>query len=241
MALNLRATLLFAAVLGCKASEPAQARWEGVVHIPGKELKIVIDLAQDSAGQWTGSAIVPGFGVKGAPLKDIVVKDSDVTFAVKGALGEPKFTGRLAANGVLTGDYQQAGNTASFTLQKAGPPQVDPPRQSTAVGKEFEGEWQGEMTFVGNPLRVKLKLENHADGRATGQMVFVGKRETTLPVDLVTQEADMLTLELLEPGMTYDGRLHKDANEINGTFQQGPFEALLILRPAVKSVTGGRP
>jgi hypothetical protein len=211
------------------------------VHIPGRELQIVIDLARDSGGQWTGSATVPGFGVKGAPLKDIVVKDSGVTFAVKGALGEPKFTGRLSADGVLNGDCQQAGNTASFTLQKTGPPQVDPPRQSTPVRKEFEGEWQGEMTFVGNPLHVKIKLENHSDGKATGQMIFVGKRETTLAVDLVTQEADLVTLELLERGMTYEGRFRKDANEINGTFQQGPFEAPLILHQAAKSGTGGRP
>ena len=241
MASHLKAALLFAGALVCRASEPAAARWEGAVHVPGRELKIVIDLAQDNGGQWIGSAIVPGFGVKGAPLKDIVVKDSDVTFAVKGALGEPKFTGHLAANGVLSGDYQQAGNTAPFTLQKAGPPQVDPPRQSSAVRKEFEGEWQGEMTFVGNPLRVKLKIENHADGKATGQMVFTGKRETKLPIDLVTQDADMLTLEMPERGMTYEGRFHKDANEINGTFQQGPFEAPLILRPAAKSGNGGRP
>jgi hypothetical protein len=109
------------------------------------------------------------------------------------------------------------------------------------VRKEFEGEWQGEMTFVGNPLHVKIKLENHSDGKATGQMIFVGKRETTLAVDLVTQEADLVTLELLERGMTYEGRFRKDANEINGTFQQGPFEAPLILHQAAKSGTGGRP
>jgi hypothetical protein len=237
----LRATLLFAAVLGCPASEPVSARWEGFVQIPGRELTIVIDLAQDGRGQWIGSAIAPGFGVKGAPLKDIVAKDSDVMFTVKGALGEPKLTGRLGGHDLLTGDYQQAGNTAPFTLQKAGPPQVDPPRESTGIRKELEGEWQGEMTFVGNPLRVRLKLENHADGKATGQMVFIGKRETTLAVDLVTQDADLLTLELLEPGMTFDGRFYKAANEITGTFQQGPFDAPLILRPAAKTGAGGRP
>ncbi len=231
MTWTLRATFLFIAVAGCRASESPAARWEGIVQIPGRELKVVIDLAQDSRGQWIGSAIVPGFGIKGAPLADIAVNDSGVAFTVKGALGGPKFTGRLAADGALTGDYQQAGNTAPFTLQKTGPPQVDLPRQSTAVGKEMEGEWQGEMTFVGNSLRVKLKLTNQAEGRATGQFVFIGKRETTLPIDLVTQEAGILTLELLERGMTYEGRFRQDANEINGTFHQGPFEAPLVLRP----------
>ena len=240
MASHLRATLLFAAVLVCRASEPAAARWEGAVQIPGRDLRVVIDLAQDTGGQWIGSAIVPGFGIKGAPLTDIAVKDSQVSFSVKGALGGPKFTGHLSGAGILTGKYEQAGNTAPFTLRKAGAPQVDPPRQSSSVSKEFEGEWQGEMTFVGNPVRVKLNIENHADGKATAQMVVTGRRETKLPVDLVTQDADMLTLEM-ENGMTYEGRLSKDAGGINGTFQQGPFEAPLILRPATKIGNGGRP
>src|SRR5689334_24996212 len=115
MASHLKPALIFAAFLVCRASEPAAARWEGAVQIPGRELRIVIDLAQDSGGQWIGSAIVPGFGVKGAPLSDIAVKDSQVSFSVKGALGGPKFTGHLSAAGVLTGDYEQAGNTAPVT------------------------------------------------------------------------------------------------------------------------------
>jgi hypothetical protein len=90
-------------------------------------------------------------------------------------------------------------------------------------------------------VRVKLNIENHADGKATAQMVVTGRRETKLSVDLVTQDAEILTLEMLENGMTYEGRLSKDAHEISGTFQQGPFEAPLALRPAAKSGNGGRP
>jgi hypothetical protein len=221
--------LMLVALLG-EAAEPAAARWEGAVQIPGNPLRLVIDLAQDGQGQWAGSAIFPDLGIKGAPLIDISVHETEVSFTVKDALAGPKLRGHLAPDGVFTGEFQQAGNTASFTVRKAGPPQVDPPRQSTPVRKELEGDWQGEMTFVGNHIQVKLSMANQAGGSAKGKLVLIGRRETVLPIDLVTQESDLLSVEVLAASMTFEGRLRKDANEIAGTFQQGPFEAGLVLR-----------
>jgi hypothetical protein len=206
-------------------------------------LKLVIDLAQDTHGQRTGSAIVPGFGVKGAPLADIAVKDSVVSFAIKSALGEPKLKGRLATDGAFAGDYQQAGNTAPFLLRNVGPPQVEPPRESTAVPKELESEWQGEMNYVGNLIHIRLKLKNQPGGKATGEFVFVGKRETKLPLDLVTEDAGLLTVELFGPGITYEGRFRNNANEITGAFRQGAIERPRISVKSLKSTqrTAPRP
>lgn len=230
----LRASILFSAALLCQGAEPAAARWEGTVQIPGRELRVVIDLAQSSDGQWTGSAIVPGFGIKGAPLTDITVKESDVSFAIKGALGDAKFKGRLAANNTLTGDYQQGGNTAPFTLQKAGEPQVDAPRHSTAIRKELEGTWQGEMDFFGT-VKVRLEMANQPGGNATAKFTLTRTRENPLPLNLVTDEGGILTLQATDMGITYEGKFHKEANEINGTFQQGPIEVSLVLRPTPKN------
>ena len=236
----LRATILVSAALLCQAAEPAAARWEGDVQIPGKELRIVIDLAQDSHGQWTGSAIVPGFGIKGAPLTDIAVKESDVSFTIKGALGDPKFKGRLAANHTLTGDFQQGGNTAPFTLQKAGEPQVDAPRHSTTIRRELEGAWQGEMDFFGT-VKVRLEMANQPGGNATAKFTLTRTRDNPLPLNLVTDEGGILTLQATDAGITYEGKFRKEANEINGIFQQGPIEVTLVLHPAAKSGEAARP
>jgi hypothetical protein len=230
----LRATILFGAALLCQAAEPAAARWEGNVQIPGRDLRVVIDLEEDSQGQWTGSAIVPGFGIKGAPLTGITVKESDVAFAIKGALGDAKFKGRLTANNTLTGDFQQGGNTAPFTLQKAGPPQVELPRHSTAIRKELEGTWQGEMDFMGT-VKVRLDLANQPGGNAAAKFTLTRTRENPLPLNLVTDEGGILTVQATDMGITYEGKFRKEANEINGTFQQGPIEVTLVLHPAAKS------
>lgn len=214
------------------ASEPAASRWEGTVQIPGRELRLIVDIAPDAGGKWTGSVIAPGFGIMGTPLSDIVVKDSDVSFVIKGGLGNPKLKGHLTSSGEFLGDYEQAGNIAPFLFKRTGPPHVEPPRQSTAIRKELEGEWQGEINYLGTVFRIKLKLANQAAGKGSGQLILIGKQETVLPVDLIMQDGSLLSLELFEPGVTYDAQFHKESNEITGQFSVGGTEIPLSLKAA---------
>ncbi len=50
---------------------------------PGSRMKLIIDLAQNDEGAWIGSVIIPGLNVKGTPLMDIAVKNSEMSFAIK--------------------------------------------------------------------------------------------------------------------------------------------------------------
>ena len=77
--------LIVAAALPCRGEE-ISGQWEGTAQIPGNELTVVVDLAQEN-GVWVGSIIIPGLGLKGVPLTDIKVQPPDVNFAVKAPLG----------------------------------------------------------------------------------------------------------------------------------------------------------
>ena len=59
--------LIVAAALPSRAEDAMSGRWEGTARIPDDELTVVVDLAQEN-GAWVGSIIIPGLGVKGAPL-----------------------------------------------------------------------------------------------------------------------------------------------------------------------------
>jgi hypothetical protein len=225
--------LLILTALLCRAAEPVAARWEGTVRIPGREVRLVLDLAPDTGGRWTGSAILPDRGIKGAPLSDISVHESDVSATIPGVLGDPRIVARLAADGTLEGELRQGGNTAPLALKRTGPPQVDLPRRSTPVPKELEGEWQGEMTVRGNPVRVKVTMSNRTGEGATAKMVITGRRETALDIDMVTEQSGLLTLEVLAASLTIEGRFHKESGEIAGTYEQGPIEAGLVLHRTV--------
>jgi hypothetical protein len=230
-AIRSAAAIALVSVSVCHAGENIAGRWEGSAQLPENEITFVVDLAQDTSGTWVGSIIAPGFGVKGTPLGDIAVKGSEATFALKNERGlQASFKGHLNPDGVLAGDFVQAGNTARFVLKKIGPPQVELPLHSTAVAKELEGEWKGEYELFGYPRHVTLKLSNPQPDTATAELLIVGKKTTNLPIDLVRQEGDLVTIDSHAMSISYEGRLTK--GEITGTLNQAGLELPLVLRRA---------
>jgi hypothetical protein len=189
--LQLLAAILFASATLGHAAESAAGRSEGAVQIPGEELRLVLDLSEENGKGWIGSIVVPGFGVKGAPLVDLQVRSSDLAFAIKGALGNERvgkaeLRAHLTGDGHLAGDFTQGGNTAPFVLAKTGPPQVELPPRNTAVSKELEGEWKGEYELTGYVRHVTMKFSNRvaATGNSTNHCSFTragGKRRSSQP------------------------------------------------------------
>jgi len=215
--------------------EDLSGHWEGSLQIPGREFNLIVDLDRDGGQNWIGSIIIPGLGVKGSPLADLVVKGSDVSCAIKGALaservGQTKLKAQLNGAGELSGDFLQAGNSAPFTLRKTGPAQVELPRQSTALSKDFAGEWKGDFELTGYPRHVTITLVEHGADPATAKMLIVGKRTTNAPINLVTQENNFLTLQSQEIGITYEGRLRKETGEIAGSVILGAMELPLVFK-----------
>ncbi len=216
--------LIVAGALPCRAEEVVIGRWEGTARVPDNELTLVVDLAQDQ-GAWVGSIIIPGLGLKGVPLTDIKVQPPEVNFAVKGPLGI-QLKLRLDVNDKMAGNFEQAENRAPVTLQKTGPPQVEYPPRSTPVAKELEGEWKGDYEMLGYTRHVSIKFANRPDG-ATADFVIVGRKHNVLPVDLVTQEGEMVTVDSHEMGFTFEGRL-KNGN-LTGAVRQAAIETPLVL------------
>jgi hypothetical protein len=219
--------LIIAASLPCLAEDVISGRWEGIAQIPDDELTVIVDLAQEN-GVWVGSIIIPGLGLKGVPLTEIKVQPPDVNFAVKGALGiQMKL--RFDANNKLAGNFEQAGNRAPVTLQKTGPPQVEYPPRSTPVAKELEGEWKGDYEMLGYTRHVSIKFANRPDG-ATADFVIVGRKHNVLPVDLITQEGEMVTVDSHEMGFSFEGRLKN--GKLIGAVRQAAMETPLVLERA---------
>jgi hypothetical protein len=231
----LLAAIIFASAALSPAAENAAGRWEGSAQIPGLDLKLIVDLSEDAGKGWIGSIIVPGFGVKGAQLVDLHVRSSDLAFAIKGALGNERagkaeLKAHLTADGHLAGDFTQGGNSAPFVLEKTGPPQVDLPPRNTAVSKELEGEWKGDYEMMGYARHATMKFANRGADGAAVEFVVVGKKVNNVPVSLVTQDGDFVTIKSDDFGITFEGRFVKEAGELKGTLSQGAMEAPLLLR-----------
>jgi hypothetical protein len=160
------------------------------------------------------------------------VKGSEAAFKIASASGlgfEAVCKARLDGNGSLTGDFTQGGRTAPFKLKQVGPAQVELAPRSTAVTKDLEGEWYGEYDLFGYTRKVTLKLKNN-EKSATAEFVVVGKRVNNLPVDLITQENNLITINSHDAGIALEGRFLKETNEIRSTWVQGPFEVPFTLK-----------
>ena len=222
---RLIAILIVAVALPCRGEDAISGRWEGTARVPDDELTVIVDLAQEN-GAWVGSIIIPGLGLKGTQLTDIKVEPPDVKFAVKGPLGIQLNLRLLAAEKKLAGNFEQGGNHAAATLQKTGPPRVEHPPRNTPVAKELEGEWKGDYEMLGYTRHVSIKFANHPDG-ATADFVIVGRKHNVLPVDLVTQEGDLVTVDSHEMGFSFEGRLRDE--KLTGAIRQGAIETPLVL------------
>jgi len=217
------------------AAPSVAGRWQGVVQIPGLPLHATIDLDQDRSGAWTGSIVVPELAIKNVALTDITPHDDTLTFAIKGVLagqGEPPatFAVRLDGSDAMSGTFTQAGNHAPFALRRTGAAQVDLPPRSTPVAKEMEGTWVGDHELMGYTRHVTMTFANHGTDPATVDWVVVGRKVNKLPVDLVQRDGDFVRIESHAFGINFEGRLH--GGELDGTYEQGPMEAPLVLKRA---------
>jgi hypothetical protein len=223
--------------LVCAAAPTLEGRWQGTVRIPGRETQAVVDLARDATGAWAGSITLPGLGVKGAPLSNIVATGNGVRFDLGNLLSTPedgpaRFQAHLSARDRVAGEMRQGGNVARFSLEKTGSAQVEPARRSTAVGRALEDQWLGEFELGGYPRRVTLTLVNHANAAATATFVVAGKQINNLPVELVVEEGRFLRIESPSARVSFEGRLFEDSDELKGTIEVGPFELPLALHRA---------
>ncbi len=235
------ALMLCVPMLARGAGTAPEGRWEGPVAIPGNEIQIVIDLARDGTGAWTGSIIMQGLGIKGVPLANLAVRDADIAFDIGDrfrtpAHGPTVFTAHLTAADAMAGEMRQGGNSAKFQLKRTARAQVESAPRSTAVARDLADQWIGEFELGGYPRHVTIALENHAGAAATARFVIVGKQTTEIPVDLITEDGNFLRIESLANHVAFEGRYDKASGELRGAVELGFGELPLVLRRS-----GGRP
>ena len=224
------AALIVSGVAFAQTAAPASGHWEGVIQVPGQELKVEIDLAQ-TGGKWGGTIAIPAQGMKGFPLSDIAVTGDAVGFVLKGIPGHPAFSGKVSKDGkTFAGDFTQGGATMPFSLTRTGDARMEPPPKSTPVTKELEGSWEGALNADGTTLRLVLKLVNQGDSGATGTLISVDQGNAEIPLGAVSQTGSKL--KVLVPAVmgTYEGEL-KDG-QLTGTWTQGPRSLPLTLTRA---------
>lgn len=95
--------------------EAFTGNWAGTIATI--DLEVDVDLVHED-GAWSGDVSIPAQAAKDLPLKDIALEDGTLTFVIDGVPGDPKFTAQLQGEDVLTGKFEQAAFSATFTLER---------------------------------------------------------------------------------------------------------------------------
>lgn len=117
--------------------------WEGAITLPTTALGIRVDLSR-SGGFWQGTIDIPVQGIRGFKLDPVKVDGPAIAFAMPGIPGDPRFSGRLAENGGITGDFSQGGGKFPFKVERRAPAAATAEPPAVGIpGKGLEGHWQG--------------------------------------------------------------------------------------------------
>lgn len=230
--LRVGVALLIAAGSAAAAQTPGDPSGHWVGSLPaGPGLDIEIDLAKKGE-VWHGTMSVPAQGTKGIPLADLAVKGTAVSFAIKGAPGEPNYSGTLSPDGKsIAGTFSQGGSSLPLTLAWKGEAKFEVPPKSTPITRELEGSWEGTLDVKGNLLRLALKLTNDPAG-AKGTLISLDQGNAEIPIAAITQEGTRLKLLVTMISGTFDGELK--GSELAGTWVQGPLNLPLVFKRAAK-------
>ncbi len=233
---TLMALLVACAPLAAQAAAPPpEGRWTGEIRIPSLTQNVVVDLAQDRSGTWSGSVILPGRGVKGAPLHDIAVTPGTLEFDLADVLRDSdgataRFRMRRIGPARLAGTFSQGGHSAPVEMRRVAAGHVEPPLRSTPVGREYAATWSGAYMRNGQPRHVTITIVNHEGRGATAEFVIAGSETRSLPVDLVIADGPFVRIESKATHVTFEGRYQSDADELRGNLEAGPIEIPLVMR-----------
>ncbi|HMY76641.1 MAG TPA: serine hydrolase domain-containing protein, partial [Blastocatellia bacterium] len=120
----------FLFILLCFAFAPAAAQqnsvaghWEGAIKLPGNELKISVDFTAAADGKLSATITIPQQGAKDLPLSDVGFTGGEVTFAIPGVPGDPKFKGKLSDDKQkIEGTFSQGGANLPCNLERKADP-----------------------------------------------------------------------------------------------------------------------
>lgn len=228
-AVNRIGVLLMVGVLSAWAQDSPRGHWSGSVEVPNQSLAMEVDLEKGPNG-WIGTISIPAQNASGIPLDAISFANGKVTFHIKGAPGDPTFTGNVSADGkTLAGTFTQGSGSFPFRFSRTGDPRVEPAKTSPAVAKDFLGTWEG--TLEGPGLRLVLKMSNDADG-AKAVLISLDQGGAEIPVSTIEQKDSKLTLAVKMVGGAYEAEINKEASELNGTWTQGGNSLPLKLKKA---------
>ncbi len=100
------------------AADTLAGEWTGSIAIAGIELAIDLHVTQTDGG-YSATLDIPQQQAMGLPVGNLEVELPDLRFTILGGAQQADFVGALGDDGVISGDFSQAGQSGAFTLARS--------------------------------------------------------------------------------------------------------------------------
>lgn len=216
----------------------AVGHWEGNITLPATPLGIRVDLEQTKVA-WSGTIDIPQQNLRGFKLGEVSVKSEAVSFVMQDIPGDPKFSGKVAADGkTMAGDFTQGGKKFPFNLERKPKPApvADETPAKDIPGTGLAGRWQGSLKPAPIvELRLALEITNSAGTGFGGEMISLDQGSRRLPMIITSEKSGAVHLEVNSVGGTFDGKMSADGSEISGDWKQGGNSMPLVFKRLPKA------
>lgn len=119
---RLTLSFLFLIIFGLSVyaqTNPVAGHWEGAIKLPTADLKISVNVTSSSSGKLEAAIDIPQQGAKNLALGDVGLTGDEFTFAIPGVPGDPRFKGKISADGQkIEGKFTQGGMSFPCLLEK---------------------------------------------------------------------------------------------------------------------------
>lgn len=215
-------------------AESVEGYWEGSITLPATSLQIQVDLQPESGGTWAGTINIPVQNLRDFKLGSIEVGEDTVEFRMPGIPGDPRFSGKLAANPAsIAGRFFQGGQSHPFKL-------VPKPKPVSARGRTpdkgvpgtvLTGTWQGTLSVgAAGSLRLLLELTNGTVSPMGGVLTSLDQGNARFAFPATTNTSGGLSLAIPSIKASFQGRLNEDGSELYGTWVQGAGKLPLVFK-----------
>ncbi|MEP7274183.1 MAG: serine hydrolase [Acidobacteriota bacterium] len=121
----LLALLLCSTILASPQPASIEGHWEGALTLPNGSLPLSVDFSRAPDGKLSATISIPQQAAKDLPLVNVSLEGTDVAFDLPNIPGEPKFRGKLAADGMkIEGTFSQGGGNLHCVLERKADPVV---------------------------------------------------------------------------------------------------------------------